>query len=976
MGIKRKHDFRSLAVSIIAVLAMVAVFSFCFMIIRGINERMNESAAFNLLNTTNVIESTLEGYIENDFDSLSVVGELYKNGQYTDVEQRRVLCEAMGFEWIAVVDTQEIIVDDSAGRYMASIIPTYDQWQPETRGYSDAYLGQAGRLQTTLWLPVYREGTYIGTVFGNVVLSKYYTANVFTFYEGAGRTYLFDGSDGKWILKSQGRDGTAQRQEDIYSLLRQSGNIPEEVDAFQAAVEQGKTGTGIFQFNEERSYVCFMPLSSSEDWYVATVIANDVLLKESAQVQRMIRITFVVSCALLLLLTAIIATWRIRKNRAIEADYREKLFVNISANIDSAFIIYEKSSRETAFVSDNVGRLLRLDREWLQEDAGRLFDWCGIAEDDPDRRAFLDGTLEVPSVREVCVADKLGIRSRYIRLELIPADLGQEIAVLTDITKDKDVQSSLEDAMQRAEEASRAKNNFLSSMSHDIRTPLNGVIGMTAIAAAHLDDPNRIRDCLGKINEASAHLLTLINEVLDMSQFESGKIELSNEPFDLPALLQEVLNISYPGIQQKGHILHAHVCSLEHEQVIGDPARLQRVISNLLSNAIKYTPEGGNIELELRELPSILQGYGRYELTVRDNGIGMSAEFQEKLFHPFEREEDARISRIQGTGLGMSIVMNLVSLMMGDIQVESEKHKGSTFRVTVNLRLDEQDREDGVIASLPVLLVDDDPVTCETVTQMLCDIGMVGEWTDNGPDAIQKVAARHRQGDDYMAVLLDWKMPGMDGIETARHIRQEVDASVPIIILTAYDWSEIEEEARGAGVDAFLNKPLYKGKLRQRMIMLAGGEGERLLPPCGEEAARLPEGKRILLVEDNDLNMEIARELLGMLGVTVDTAEDGAIAVERFKESAPGYYDLIMMDIQMPRMNGYEAAKTIRRLDRPDSRVVPIIAMTADTFVQDVQRAHGAGMDDHIAKPISKERLLEVLMRFLTETGQKGGANE
>lgn len=976
MEIKHKHNLRSLVVSAIAALAMAAALIFCFMMIRSINERMNDSAAFNLLNTTNMIESTLESYIEKDFDSLDVVGELYKSGQYTDEKQRRTMCEAMGFEWIAVVDEQENIVNGSAGMYKASIIPAYGEWQPETKGYSDAYLGQAGRLQTTLWIPVYQEGTYIGTVFGNVVLSKYYMANVFTFYEGAGRTYLFDGSDGKWILKSQGPDGTAQRQVDIYSLLRQSGNSKEEVDAFQAAVEQSKTGTGIFQFNEERSYICFMPLSSSEDWYVATVIANDVLLKESAQVQRMIRITFIVFCASLLFLATTFAVWQIRKNRAREADYREKLFVNISANIDSSFLIYEKSSRQTAFVSDNVGRLLHLDRKWLQQDAGRLFDWCGIAEDDRERRAFLDGALEAPAVRVVSVEDKLGINSRYIRLELIPADLGQEIAVLTDITKDKDIQRSLEEAMQRAEEASRAKNYFLSSMSHDIRTPLNGVIGMTAIAAAHLDDSKRVRDCLTKINEASAHLLSLINEVLDMSQFESGKIELSNESFDLPALLQEVLNISYPGIQQKGHTFHAHIRSLEHEQVIGDPARLRRVISNLLSNAIKYTPEGGTIELNLRELTPILKGYGCYELTVSDNGIGMSEEFQEKLFRPFEREEDARISRIQGTGLGMSIVMNLVSLMRGEIQVESEKHNGSTFRVTVNLRLDEQDTESKTIASLPVLLVDDDPVTCETVTQMLCDIGMAGEWTDNGPDAIQKVAARHRQGDSYMAVLLDWKMPGMDGIETARRIREEVDASVPIIILTAYEWSGIEEEARAAGVNAFLTKPLYKGKLRHRMITLARGEGESLLLPADTESAGLPEGKRILLAEDNDLNLEIARELLNMLGVTVDTAEDGAAAVERFKESAPGYYDLIMMDIQMPRMNGYEAVEAIRKLDRPDGRTVPIIAMTADTFVQDVQRAHAAGMDDHIAKPISNERLTEVLTRFLNGEGQRRGVNE
>lgn len=973
MEMKQKRGCQSLAVAIIAVLAMLTALIFSVYMIRSINERMNESATSNLLNTTSVIESTLEEYISRDFESLEVVGELYRSGEQLDEEQYRSLSAAMGFEWITVLDTQGNGMEALADRFKELDTASHEEWQPETQGYSDAYLGLAGRLQTTLWVPIYQDGVYLGTVFGNVVLTKYYSANVFTFYNGQGRTYLFDGSGGQWILRSQGTDGTGQRQKDIYSLLRQSGNSLEEVGAFREAVEQHKTGTAIFQFNEEPSYVCFMPLSSSTDWYIVTVIAYDALLKESVQVQRMIQITFVIFCASLLLSAVIFAAWRIRINKEREVDYREKLFVNISANIDSAFLIYEKISQQTAFVSDNVGRLLRLERDWLQADAGHLFNWCGIAENDPDRHAFLSGTLEAPVVREVCVAGELGGESRYIRLELIPADLGQEIAVLADITKDKDIQSSLVDAMQRAEEASRAKNDFLSSMSHDIRTPMNGVIGMTAIAAAHLDDPNRVRDCLRKINEASTHLLSIINEVLDMSQFESGRMELSHEPFNLPGLLQEVLNISFTGIQQKGHELNVHIQPMDHEQVIGDAERLQRVITNLLSNAIKYTPEGGRISLDLRELPVMIQGYGCYELTVRDNGIGMSAEFQKRLFQPFEREDDARTSRIQGTGLGMPIVKNIVSLMMGDIQVESEKHKGSTFRVTLNLRLDEQEKGSDTIASLPVLVVDDDLITCEAVTQMLGDIGMVGEWADNGLDAIQKVAARHQRAQDYMAVLLDWKMPGMDGIETARRIRAKVDASVPIIVLTAYDWSEIEGEARAAGVDSFLSKPVYKAKLRQKMLALAGDERELLPMPGVMDASGIPAGKRILLVEDNELNMEIAKELLQMLGLAVDGAEDGEAAVERFVNSAPGDYDLIMMDIQMPRMNGYEAAGAIRGLNRPDGRTIPIIAMTADTFAQDIQRAHAAGMDDHLGKPISLERLVEVLSRFLSGTERKEG---
>lgn len=964
MTTKQQYGHRNTAVIIIAVFIMLIAISFCFLMVGGVSRRMNESATSNLFNTTQMIENTLEDYIRQDFESLSVIGRFYENGDAPEKLRMTMLQDALGFEWIGVVDAQGNGAGCYSGEFRASDLCCHDQWVPGTQGYSDAYLGESGRLETMLWIPVYRDGAYIGTVFGEVILSRYYSAEVFTFYSGEGRTYLFDGSDGKWILRSLGYDGVSRRQEDIYSLLRSSQNSEADIEVLRQAIDSQKTGTAILNFNGKRSYICFTPLPSSPDWYLATVIAADVLLRESAQVRRTIQLTLAVSCMAILFFTVTFSVWRIRKTKEREADYREALFLNVSSNIDSAFLIYEKAARQTVFVSENVKRLLCLERDWLQADAGRLFDWCGIEAADPERTAFLSGTMGQPAVREVCVENELGAKARYIRLELIPADLGQEIAVLTDITRDKDVQKSLLEAMQRAEAASHAKNDFLSAMSHDIRTPMNGIVGMTAIAASHLEDRRRVQDCLTKINEASAHLLTIINEILDMSQIESGKIELAHDPFNLAELLQEVLNINYPGIQQKNQTIHVHIHPMEHEQVIGDPARLQRVVTNLISNAIKYTPEGGSITLTLQEIQPVIKAYGCYELMVQDNGIGMSREFQKKLFQPFEREEDARISRIQGTGLGMSIVKNIVSLMMGDIQVESEKHRGTTFRVRLNLRLDEQkDAPEAALASLPVLVVDDDRVTCETVTSMLCDIGMAGEWVDNGREAVERVAQRHLRRDDFMAVILDWKMPEMDGVETARQIRATVDANLPIIILTAYDWSEIEADAREAGVSAFISKPIYKAKLRRKMTEIAAGSVE--MPGMTVLDDGMIQGKRVLLVEDNDLNLEIAMEFLRMLKIRVDCARDGMMAVEYFSASAPGTYDMILMDIQMPRMNGYEACRAIRRMERPDAASIPIVAMTADTFAKDVQCAYTAGMNEHLAKPVSVEGLIKVLTRFL-----------
>lgn len=965
----RQRLYKNSIVCIIAIFTLAAALFFCIYMIYNINHRMNESAAFNLLNTTRVIEGNLENYIAKDMESLNVVGELYKRGSHMEREVGTALCTTMGFQWIGIADTQGNGVDYFSDTFQASDLSYHDQWKPGETGFSDAYFGENGRLQTTLWVPVYRDGEYVGTVFGNVILSKYYSANVFTFYEGEGRTYLFDGTDGKWILRSLGTDGIAKREDDIFSLLLSSGNTVEDVEAFRNAIKAGKTGTAMLDFKGEQSYVCFMPLSSSSDWYVATVIAKDVLLKESLQVQQMIRIILSTFGVTLIFNAVTFAVWQIRKTKIKEANYREALFKNVSSNIDSAFLIYEKEGRKTAFVSANVKRLLGLERSWLQEDAGHLFDWCNIDKADNQRAAFLDGALDRFDVREVCVEDVLGTKSRYIRLELIPADQGQEIAVLTDITKDKDIQQSLLDAMQRAEEASRAKNDFLSAMSHDIRTPMNGIMGMTAIAQAHLGDRNRIKDCLTKINEASVHLLNLISEMLDMSRIESGKMELSEEPFNLAALLQEVLNMNYPGIRQKNHTIRVNIHSMEHEEVIGDPVRLQRVVANLISNAIKYTPDGGRIVLELQERPEKIKGFGCYELIVQDNGIGMNPEFQKKLFQPFEREEDVRISKIQGTGLGMSIVKNIVALMMGSIQVESEKQKGTTFRVTVNLRLDKEKNEpEKSLQDFSVLVVDDDPDTCEILVDMLHDIGMSGEWVESGKSAVANVAERHLKGTDYRAVILDWKMPEMGGVETARQIRKTAGEQIPIIILTAYDWSEIEAEAREAGVDEFLSKPIYKSKLRQKILSIARGckeDREMIEVPAEQE---IMEGKRILLAEDNLLNQEIAVEFLQMLGLIVDSVEDGEEALKYFAASSPWTYDLIMMDIQMPRMNGYEATRAIRNLDRPDSSTVPIIAMTADAFAQDIQAAHTAGMDEHLSKPISMERLMQVLQHFLMKS--------
>ena len=525
---------------------------------------------------------------------------------------------------------------------------------------------------------------------------------------------------------------------------------------------------------------------------------------------------------------------------------------------------------------------------------------------------------------------------------------------------------ALKDAYRAAENASRAKTEFLSNMSHDIRTPMNAIVGLTAIAGANIESQDRVVECLGKITKSSRHLLGLINEVLDMARIESGRISLAEEDFSLPELVDNLLTITKPAIDEHHHQLEAHVEHIEHEAVCGDSLRIQQVFVNLMSNAVKYTPDGGNITLTIKEKPNGFSELGCYEFSIEDNGIGMTPEFQKIMFEPFSRADDHRTTKVQGTGLGMAIARNIVNLMNGDIQVESAPNKGTKITVTVYLKLQKNEKEqEKELLDLPVLVVDDDKTCCESTVATLQEIGIAGEWVLTGKEAVERCYARHETNSDYFAVILDWKMPEMDGIATARKIRERVGEDVTIIILTSFDFSEIEEEARAAGVNAFMAKPLFRSRLTATLRQFTSGKKEENARNYLEDFAKENyAGKRILLVEDNELNREIATEIIGMTGVTIDSAENGKIAVEKVMEAPEKWYDLIFMDIQMPIMNGYEATAAIRALAGSRGKV-PIIAMTANAFAEDVQLAKNTGMNEHIAKPLDLNKLNDVLKQWL-----------
>ena len=519
----------------------------------------------------------------------------------------------------------------------------------------------------------------------------------------------------------------------------------------------------------------------------------------------------------------------------------------------------------------------------------------------------------------------------------------------------------LEIALQHEGAANRAKREFLFNMSHDIRTPMNAIIGFTSLAATHIDNREQVLDYLKKISTSSQHLLSLINDVLDMSRIESGKVKIEEKAVHLPDLVHDVRSIIQPNVAAKRLSLFIDTMDIEDEDIITDPLRLNQILLNILSNAIKFTPTGGMISIRIAQKNGAPKGCVCYEFRIKDNGIGMSEEFQKHIFEEFSREESSTVSGIQGTGLGMSITKNIVDLMGGTIALTSEPGKGTEFIVTLCFTRSGQKAEPKQLPQLEglrALVADDDTNTCLNVSTMLSKIGMRPEWTISGKEAVIRTKYAVEQGDAFSVYIIDWLIPDMNGIEIVRQIRKVIGNRCPIIILTAYDWADIEDEARAAGVTAFCEKPLFLSELRR--VLAEPFRAEPASEPAQPSAADL-KGKKLLLVEDNELNREIALEILKEAGFVVDTAEDGAVAVQKIKQAAPGQYDLILMDIQMPNLDGYEATRQIRALPDAEKASIPIFAMTANAFEEDRQNALAAGMNGHIAKPLDVPHLLRVL---------------
>lgn len=599
--------------------------------------------------------------------------------------------------------------------------------------------------------------------------------------------------------------------------------------------------------------------------------------------------------------------------------------------------------------------------------------YCATVNVDALKQRFEQGEAEVDIDywgRDGSKDGQMCVRQLFI---MVRSDNGDIIAMVIsrDITeqvkKQREQTQALQDALMQAQHANNAKTTFLSNMSHDIRTPMNAIIGFTTIAASHIDNKEQVKDCLKKVLSSSNHLLSLINDILDMSRIESGKVQIKEQECNISEIMHSLMDIIQPQVKAKQLDLFIDTSDVVNEDVIADTLKINQVFINLLSNAVKYTPAGGSILFSIRQKTTFRHGWGDYTFIVKDNGIGMSEEFVKHIFEPFERESTVTHSGIQGTGLGMAITKNIVEMMNGTIIVKSKQGKGSTFTVELSLKLQdlkkntEQLKE---INGLRALVVDDDMNVCNSVNKMLRQLGMRSEWTTSGREAVYRAKTAHEEGDEYHTYIIDWQMPEMNGVETTRKIRSFVGNNTPIIILTAYDWMDIEEEARSAGVTAFCAKPLFMSDLKSALLSANTTSTQKE----NETASwRLEDfnGKRVLLVDDIDMNREIAQIILEEAGFVVETAPDGTDAVAMVEKSSEHYYDAILMDVQMPIMDGYEATRTIRNMPRNDVKTLPIIAMTANAMDEDKEAALKNGMSDHIAKPLDINVFISTLRKFL-----------
>ena len=973
-GIKRRW-----LVALIAV-CLGLIVGGAFFYIDYLGDNLKEQSLQNVLAVTKQQQQAFDTFVLKDQERLHSYADYFAENSSGDEKETEQLLALFG----RVDASYGVLCLDDGWAYGTSLDgPWQKTLSEEQLAEYSALEGSGARVgYSGIYSNIPRFGYYETFNFRNghrgVVLKSYEQAAIadifsLSFYDDQGWAYVVN-KDGTILVRPS--INIENQYDNLFDGLSQFVDQTEAIDRFKEALKNDESGSVTLTGNRGKLIYTYTPMASVDGWFLVSVVPEDAVDAEADAILRGSQIAAVfLALILVICVVFVILIWRTQQDlesKDQEIEYQTQLFdifaTHLSRSSDDMFIMEDWASRKIEFVSENVERGLGVTLANVQD-----YYIASDAASAPDASKEYYAKVDAMSPGEMLTRSMERINPRtgehkYFRENAYCVELqgrSKRVYYVSDRTEEQKDRRNLIDALHMAKAASEAKSSFLSSVSHDIRTPMNAIIGFLALMRDEVDDRAAMMEYIGRIDAASQHLLNLINDVLDMNKIESGSTTLSLAEMDLAEVIDEINTIIRPQTKAKGQTFDIFVASLEHEHLKGDKLRINQVLINLLSNAVKYTPEGGNIQLRVEERPQVVSNYSRIRFTVSDNGMGMSEDYLKVIFDPFTREEDnTAVHEIQGTGLGMAITKSLVDLMDGTIGVESRLGEGSTFTVELELYIQDREENDHKFwaghKGARMIVADEDEDVCRGIVKAMSKTGVEVGYATSGETAIQMMHEALEAGRPYDLILLDWKMPDLNGLDTARLIRKDYAEKIPILLLTAYDWSDIEQEAKEIGVNHFMPKPFFMSNFKEAIRRVMGSQ--KKVEGSDEDVVK---GKHILVVDDIEVNRIILVKILNTLGAQCDVAGNGQEALETFERSQPGEFDLILMDVQMPVMDGYASTRAIRASAHPSAKTLPIIAMTANAFVDDVREAIDSGMDAHVAKPIQVDKLKTTIRQVL-----------
>ncbi len=986
-GRKTEKEKRNLLTVVLGVICIAFLLGGGTSYVSSLRSDLMNQAIGNVLTVTHQQQQALDKFISGDRERLHSFAAYFSQADSRDVGGIQEKLAAF-----SEVDANYTVINLENGSYYSNRTDeTYQMDERQIESYRALEGAGVRDPYVSLYSTELEFGYYESFVFADGVpglfqkgydCSKVSEEFSLSFYNGQGLGYVVT-RKGDILLRSVGKSGEYSF-DNIFDMITETSRNQININVFEKALDSHETGTVIFT-GEEGDYIyTYVPMENVEDWYLISIVPVTAVMNEADEIIRNSQATLLILLTVFLVfLIFLFLIWRSRKEiqeKDNEIEYHKQEFdilsTYLSSNTDDVYMMLNANEFNVEYVSSNIERVLGVPKNALMDDIAVL----GRAEYVSGRSISFDDMKRLRPGEAINAAlseriHKKNGEHKWFRESVYCVSLQGEskiVVYLSDRTKERKTQETLTQALDMAQVANKAKTAFLGNVSHDIRTPMNAIMGLVTLLEQEADNPERVREYTQRINGASQHLLSLINDVLDMNKIEGGGVTLNITEVNMSELIDELNVMIRPQTKMKKQSFKIFASSFVYEHLLGDKLRINQILINILSNAVKYTPDGGTIEMYVNELPQIMEEYSRVQFIIRDNGQGMSEDYLKVIFNPFTREQNSTTNKIQGTGLGMAITKSLVDLMGGTIKVQSKIGEGSTFTLELDLRIEEEVGEDyefWIKNSVKRMIVaDDDEYTCRNVMKAMADTGVEVEYTTSGQKAVEMMRNARKQGTPYDLILLDWKMPDLNGLETARLIRKKYPVRIPILLFTSYDWSDIEQEALEVGVDHFLQKPFFMYSFKEAIKRVMGAKSKDREPVKKE--ASVVEGKHILVVDDIEVNRMILVKILAALGAFCDTAENGQEAVEKFTESQPGDYDIILMDVQMPVLNGYEATKAIRASSHPDAEAIAIIAMTANAFVDDVREALVSGMDAHVSKPVVLEQLKAAIQEVLERKGQ------